>query len=43
MIQGGDPLGTGTGGESIWGENFEDEFSKIYTHIGSPLYSQCRS
>ena len=26
MIQGGDPLGTGIGGESIWGGNFEDEF-----------------
>jgi peptidyl-prolyl cis-trans isomerase B (cyclophilin B) len=25
MIQGGDPLGTGVGGESIWGEPFEDE------------------
>lgn len=26
MIQGGDPTGTGMGGESIWGNAFEDEF-----------------
>lgn len=26
MIQGGDPTGTGCGGESIWGPKFEDEF-----------------
>lgn len=27
MIQGGDPTGTGMGGESVWGSPFEDEFS----------------
>ncbi|MGG0409660.1 peptidylprolyl isomerase [Peribacillus simplex] len=27
MLQGGDPTGTGMGGESIWGTPFEDEFS----------------
>lgn len=27
MIQGGDPTGTGAGGESIWGKPFADEFN----------------
>jgi peptidyl-prolyl cis-trans isomerase-like 2 len=32
MIQGGDPSGTGRGGASIWGKNFQDEFEGPHTH-----------
>jgi cyclophilin family peptidyl-prolyl cis-trans isomerase len=31
MIQGGDPTGTGRGGESTWGGKFKDEFSPRLT------------
>ncbi|MBM3244300.1 MAG: peptidylprolyl isomerase [Candidatus Omnitrophica bacterium] len=31
MIQGGDPTGTGRGGESVWGAPFEDEVSNELT------------
>jgi peptidyl-prolyl cis-trans isomerase B (cyclophilin B) len=37
MIQGGDPLGTGMGGESIWGEKFEDEFHADLKNIKGAL------
>jgi len=37
MIQGGDPTGTGMGGESIWGESFEDEFSNELFNIRGAL------
>ncbi|WP_404819682.1 peptidylprolyl isomerase [Sutcliffiella horikoshii] len=37
MIQGGDPQGTGMGGESIWGEPFEDEFSREMLHFRGAL------
>jgi len=37
MIQGGDPTGTGSGGESIWGEDFEDEFLNGYYNFRGAL------
>ena len=37
MIQGGDPTGTGGGGESIWGEDFEDEFSPYLQPVRGAL------
>jgi peptidylprolyl isomerase domain and WD repeat-containing protein 1 len=32
MIQTGDPTGTGSGGESMWGNEFEDEFVRTLRH-----------
>lgn len=37
MIQGGDPTGTGMGGESIWEEQFEDEFSPYLFNLNGAL------
>lgn len=37
MIQGGDPKGNGTGGESIWRTPFEDEFSEELHNIRGAL------
>ena len=37
MIQGGDPDGTGMGGESIWGDSFEDEISNQLYNIRGAL------
>ncbi len=34
MIQGGDPTGTGRGGDSVWGKPFEDEIA------GSPGFTK---
>lgn len=37
MVQGGDPTGTGMGGESIWGKNFEDECTEELLNIRGAL------
>lgn len=37
MVQGGDPNGTGMGGESIWGGSFEDEFSDKLRNVRGAL------
>ncbi|KAI1062882.1 hypothetical protein LB507_006021 [Fusarium sp. FIESC RH6] len=34
MIQGGDPSGSGRGGQSIWGKYFDDEFDGPMSHNG---------
>ncbi len=37
MIQGGDPTGTGMGGESIWGKAFPDEFDPMLHNLRGAL------
>ena len=37
MIQGGDPTGSGMGGESIWGDSFEDEFNPALHNLRGAL------
>lgn len=39
MIQGGDPLGTGKGGESIWKKPFEDEIHPQLRHTEAGILS----
>ncbi|CAH0394272.1 unnamed protein product [Bemisia tabaci] len=43
MIQGGDPLGTGLGGESAWGKPFPDEFKFNLTHSGRGVLAMANS
>jgi len=43
MIQGGDPTGTGRGGESIYGGKFEDEITRDLKHTGAGILSMANS
>lgn len=43
MVQGGDPTGTGHGGESIFGAPFEDEFKPNLSHSQQGILSMANS
>lgn len=43
MVQTGDPLGNGTGGESYWGGYLKDEFSPLLTHSKPFIVSMANS
>ena len=43
MIQGGDPTGTGRGGESYFGAPFEDEFHPELKHTGAGILSMANA
>lgn len=43
MIQGGDPTGTGRGGQSLWGGRFEDEIVPELKHSGAGILSMANA
>lgn len=43
ILQGGDPTGTGSGGQSVWGAPFRDEFHKDLKHVGRGVLAMANS
>merc|ERR1711871_766358 len=43
IAQGGDPTGTGKGGESIYGGKFNDEITRELKHTGAGILSMANS
>ncbi|GFY93403.1 cyclophilin-like peptidyl-prolyl cis-trans isomerase family protein [Actinidia rufa] len=43
IVQGGDPTGTGRGGESIYGAKFEDEITRELKHTGAGIISMANA
>ena len=43
MVQGGDPTGTGNGGDSMWNKPFEDEFKSNLVHQGRGIVSMANA
>ena len=43
MVQGGDPTGTGRGGESIYGGKFADEITRNLKHTGAGIVSMANA
>ncbi|KAH0882872.1 hypothetical protein HID58_058968 [Brassica napus] len=43
IVQGGDPTGTGRGGQSIYGSKFEDEIKPELKHTGAGILSMANA
>jgi peptidyl-prolyl cis-trans isomerase-like 1 len=43
MVQGGDPTGTGRGGESVFGGKFADELTRELKHTGAGILSMANA
>ena len=43
QVQGGDPTGTGEGGESYWKTSFPDDFKPNLSHTGRGILSMANS